>query len=82
MSRFKKSTIYLAIMFTPGIMVIKSQKWLISIFCADDSQKLVTLWTKYVRAPVWLIHLKVTVREISRVEISKHRIPQFSRIAF
>ena len=43
MSRFKKSTIYLAIMFTPGVMVIKSQKWLIFIFSADDSQKLVTL---------------------------------------
>ena len=43
MGRFKKSTIYLAIMFTPGVMVIKSQNWLIFIFCADDSQKLVTL---------------------------------------
>ena len=50
---FKKNeVIFLVIMFTPRVTVIKmSKNGLFLVFSADDSKKLVTVGTKYLSAP-------------------------------
>ena len=49
-SEWKDGVIYLVVMFTPQVMVIKMSKIAhFLVFSADASKKSVTVWTKYLR---------------------------------
>ena len=48
----KKWVIFLVIMFAPGVMIIKmSKNGSFLVFFADDSETLVTVLAKHLRAP-------------------------------